>query len=1037
MTTLRPRRIAGINVDASRKEILQFLWLKGDKRVIYFHGWDGLAVVLRSIAAELRYSRTTAELCFDKMIHIDCSDWRNRRGLQRAIAEELELESSIMTVLDRHDEEDDFNGVDESYRNEITGVSRQIQNILKNNRFVLIFHNGSDDEIVDLTNFGVPTFTSFGDNVMIWTYKRSMLQEYELDKLLHKLRYTHLLVYDRLTYRQSELLHELLCKEADIILARNPCIQGVNQLMVVHCCLYKLFLQCSYNKANSDWADVASNYWICDGILQKDITLEIRDALHREIKWECDDNALTNFKKHFKLPFLVVKEEDAYEEGPYRWISVTSRDRKILGMKTLPADTSSFFLEFQMSDQPTTLPNGLFEHSSNLGVLILCCCAISFASPPFLKCHNLRFLGLDHCTDDKTGEGDDHTEWVYLHSLWVLDLRYTNWNEILSPTKMGLMDNLMELSIEGVWCWQFTTCLQGRLPNLQRLRVIKPTCGPDISTEPSNSFMDKTKLEILDLSSNSEMKILPNSLSKASMLQVLILDGCNELQNVVVPDGLPRLLKSFSFDGYGPASHQRAPIVELTPKHERPSTPATKEGASASKISLKGFSQLENLFVRSLPNLVELDLSGAAIKTLDFRTMVLEVPMLKQLFLLGCEHLRAIIWSYQQIFRLNLLCIDTRAGTSFPRPCIDQNKSFRLEVHAILVDGRLARSLLRPLGEYAAKDVYLNIHVTSTVYSGQVTYKEKKIVMYEDQVSLPQLVQADRYSDVQSMVGDAPMQVFPKPPTNKLDRHIEVDEGRHAFDPRMGGVMKSFAESLHVHDVSVSASLPTGYWNVLRQCRMERCPKLGEIFPRDSAGFRELETFWASDLLMARWICSKLGSRISGDMKKPTVEIEKLGSFTNLQHLQLRSCPRLQFVLPVWINSFPSLETLHIIHCGQLRHVFVLHEMWYRMEISTQGVAFPKLATIHLHDLPVLQQICEFKMMAPELKTIKIRGCWGLRRLLVVGTRSGDMKKPTVEIEKDVWDALEWDGEVCPDHFEAPLHSRYYKKKLPRVSVLR
>ncbi|XP_044960575.1 uncharacterized protein LOC123411678 [Hordeum vulgare subsp. vulgare] len=107
------------------------------------------------------------------------------------------------------------------------------------------------------------------------------------------------------------------------------------------------------------------------------------------------------------------------------------------------------------------------------------------------------------------------------------------------------------------------------------------------------------------------------------------------------------------------------------------------------------------------------------------------------------------------------------------------------------------------------------------------------------------------------------------------------------------------------------------------------------------------------------------------------------------------------------------------------------------MEISTQDVAFPKLATIHLHDLPVLQQICEVKMVAPNLKTIKIRGCWALRRLPVVGTRSGDMKKPTAEIEKDVWDALEWDGEVCPDHFEAPLHSRYYKKKLPRVSVLR
>ncbi|XP_045087012.1 uncharacterized protein [Aegilops tauschii subsp. strangulata] len=646
MTSTLTWSIAGGSVDGSREEIFRILQGLTDYKVIYFHGWDGLgaSVVLRSIAEVLPYRRTTPELCFDKIIHIDCSDWKNRRGLQRAIAEELELESSIMAVMDKQDEEDDFDGVDESSRNEITSVSREIHNILKYSRFVLIFHNGSDNEIVDLVNFGVPPITSFGDNVMIWTYRRRMLtiKECKPYETLHELRYTHLLVYDRMKYLAAGQLYALLCKEADIIVACNPCIQGVDQTMAVNCCLYKLFLQCSVSKNNSNWVDIASNYWICDGILAKDITLDTSAALHREITWKCDDNVLTMFKQHFKLPFLTVKEDDVYEEGPYRWISVTSKDREMLGMKTLPAETSSFFLEFVMSDQPTMLPNGLFEHSSNLGALTLRCCAFSFASPPFLKCHNLRFLGLDHCTDDKTGEGEDHTEWVCLHSLWVLDLRYTHWNEILSPAKMDLMDNLMELSIEGVWCWQYTTCLQGRLLNLQRLRVIKPTRGPDISTDASNSLMDKAKLEILDLSGNNEMEILPNSLSKASSLQVLILDGCNDLKNVLVPDGLPQSLKSFSFDGCGPA-FRRAPIVELPPKQERPSTPATKEGASVSNISLKGCSQLAHMFVRGLPNLVELDLSGTAIRTLDFSTMVLEVPMLKRLFLLGCEHLRAII----------------------------------------------------------------------------------------------------------------------------------------------------------------------------------------------------------------------------------------------------------------------------------------------------------------------------------------------------------------------------------------------------------
>ncbi|XP_044443760.1 uncharacterized protein [Triticum aestivum] len=938
-----------------------------------------------------------------------------------------------MAILDKQDIDDDFNGVNEISRDEIITVSREIYHNLKDNRFMLIFHSRGDDEI-DFFPLGVPSFGKFTENIMIWTYRRRILTitEHEEHKVIQKLRYTHLLAYDREKYLTSGELYALLCKETALIVDDYPCMRGLNPMMVADCYVYTLFLQRSFhNKTSSDWVGVASNCWICDGILQKDITLEICDTLHRDISWECDDNVLTKFKKDSKLPFLVVKEDGVYEEGQYRWISTRSRDREIHGMKCLPEETSSFFLEFVMSDRPVALPDGLFEHSNNLGVLFLCCCAFNFASPPFLKCHSLRFLGLDNCTDGKTGEGKEHTGWVCLHSLWVLDLRYTDWNEILSPAKMHLMDNLMELSIEGVWSWKYTACLQGQLPNLQRLRVIKPKRGPDISIDPRNSFMDKTKLEILDLSGNTEMKILPNSLSTASSLQVLILDGCNALQNIVVPDELPELLKSFSFDGYGPGSH-RTSTFKLPLKQERPLTPATEEGASISNISLKGCSQLGNLFLRGLPNLVELDLSGTAIKTLDFRTMVLEVPMLKRLFLLGCEHLCAIIWGNNtNNFRLNLLCIDTRAGTSHPQPCIDQNKSYQLEAHVILVDARLARSLGRLLhNHYAAENLYLNIHVTSAVYSelnqSKVTEKEKNIDMYGDQVSLLELVQADRYSDVQSMVGDAPAAAFPKPPANNLDRHIEITEGRHVLDSGLGVVMREFAESLHVHDVSTSGSLPRGYsWQVLRQCRMERCPKLGEVFSRGSDEFKELETFWASDLLMACWICSK-GYRMIND-----------GSFRKLQHLRLRSCPRLQFVLPVWVDSFPSLETLHIIHCGDLRHVFVLNDKWYPEGISIQVVAFPKLTTIHLHDLPVLQQICEVKMVAPNLKTIKIRGCWGLRRLPVVGGRSRDMKKPTVEIEKDVWDALEWDDEVAPGHFEAPLHSRYYKKKLPRVSVLR
>jgi len=142
----------------------------------------------------------------------------------------------------------------------------------------------------------------------------------------------------------------------------------------------------------------------------------------------------------------------------------------------------------------------------------------------------------------------------------------------------------------------------------------------------------------------------------------------------------------------------------------------------------------------------------------------------------------------------------------------------------------------------------------------------------------------------------------------------------------------------------------------------------------------------------------------------------------------------------VWVASSPSLETLHIIRCGDLTHVFILDKK-YPEGIVAHGLPFPKLTTIHLHDLPKLRQISEVKMLAPLLETIRIRGCWSLRRLPALQGREPGVKRPAVEVEKDVWDALEWDGLAAGHHpslFEPPVHSRYYRRRrLLRGTVLR
>jgi hypothetical protein len=110
---------------------------------------------------------------------------------------------------------------------------------------------------------------------------------------------------------------------------------------------------------------------------------------------------------------------------------------------------------------------------------------------------------------------------------------------------------------------------------------------------------------------------------------------------------------------------------------------------------------------------------------------------------------------------------------------------------------------------------------------------------------------------------------------------------------------------------------------------MERCSTIKTVFPRGQAP--ALETIWASDLLVAHNIWSK--------------NYYYTDSFESLKHLHVRSYPRLKFVLPVVAASFPNLESLHIIQCDNLTHVFVLNEK-YPEGTVIHDVSFPKHTTI-------------------------------------------------------------------------------------------
>lgn len=356
-----------------------------------------------------------------------------------------------------------------------------------------------------------------------------------------------------------------------------------------------------------EWAIHTSNYWVCDGIItltDTDKAWQVGNVLQHEVRLLDIDNQLNIGESTAAISSSHLARSTKHM--PY-WISTA---------------TCGFVLS-----PSGAITDIMFQHSHRLSVLKLSRCTFSFSSPPFLCCHSLKFLWLEHCADlltrtntidhhqrdaDKEGELDNSTtmSWECFQSLWVLDLRYTDWDQILSARVMDLMTQVRELNVMGAKNWDMSH-LQGRLPNIRKLRVTKSTCcfNNDVLSEMEN-------MELLDFSGNTIRQGMTSLSGPAnnSSLQTITIGGC---------DGLK-------------------------------------------VVTFRGCKELENLFLKgSFESLEELDLSGTRVKTLNL-TGVEAKSLPKQIILLGCEKLRAILWplSMTKEVLLKVLHIDTTSPSA-------------------------------------------------------------------------------------------------------------------------------------------------------------------------------------------------------------------------------------------------------------------------------------------------------------------------------------------------------------------------------------
>ncbi|CAL5091034.1 unnamed protein product [Urochloa decumbens] len=1018
---MRVKDIFADTIDEAAEEILRVLKdsISSRDNVFYFDGWDGLgaSAVLRAVAQRLTAaSPAGARPEFEQVVHVDCSKWESRRALQRAVAEQLDLPAEVMGMFDRQDEEDDFSGVSQGSRVELEQIVREMQQHIQTRRFLVIFHNGSSEEINLASCCGFP-LSGYSTSKVLWTFQGRfrVKPRMKVDTAMKSAGTTDVFFSLHVNSKnKKDMWSYLILQEASEVVAACKVKTGSRSIInepaqVAECFQYMLELCCR----GSQWIDYdlnthgAANYWVCDGIIRQpqqgernasagdgdDALWRSAEALQREMLLDVD------YHQYLSSPHLLARFIDS---KPY---------------------CSSPTCGFTRIPDGATPNGGMFPHNyyDKLSVLKLSGCSFDVQSPPFLSCHSLRFLWLDHCqingTNTTYGAGMEGDVRQCFQRLWVLDVRYTSCDQILSAQTMDLMINLRELNVVGVQYWDMGQ-LQGRLPNIRKLRVTKSivTCS---SCSENDLLSDMNKMELLEFSGNDITYTMtslcgPRAINNSSCLETVIIDRC-----------------------------------------------------SLDKISFRGYTELKNILLKGWITIRTLDISGTAVKTLDLTATA--IHPLDELYLLGCEKLCAILWPQEEESPRDLakLCIDTTqttptaqyrreednrpraTGTSAALVLRTDQPTSEFDWYISVRDARLLVSL-EPVYSYSRK-AYVEVSSPTTagrgskdegIGSGSSNHEQLNlqrhpapIVLYADiTVDNMQQQASEDNDDAGGMMWMWPCPDVPHLPQQSCYMNIQDHTTRTELSLPRGGEQTSgttitvprfvpdCAKILHMYDSLSISSTPSledygPEWPKLEWCRIERCPNLDFVFYNVEGYVHtyQLRTFWASQLLKSRYI-SKLSSR-------------GFRSFPHLTFLHLDLCPRLIHVLPTWKDDekmLSLLETLEIVWCGDLREIFPL------LDYDLTG-EFTALKRIHLHELPSLQSICGVRMFAPNLETVKIRGCWSLTRLPDVG--SGD-KVVECDCEKEWWDRLEWDNRSQASRYK-PIHSRYYKKTLLRGSVLR
>lgn len=300
------QNLSPVGIDGAAERILEELNITGSSssrnNVIYFDGWDGLgaSTVLREVSRRLNLGAGHGGPESLRVLHVDCSKWESRRALQRALAGQLGLPAPVMKLFDARDEDDDYQGITEGSRADIREVGEAISQYVQKEggRFVVIFHNGSDEE-VDLDNLGFPLSGAFSRHKVLWSFQGRfrLYPRAKVDAALAKTTSTTDLVLLAEPYHVHFQSHKMIMKREAEELVCDISLGGLGDsaaTSAANCVLYMTKLcRMGNDLTDYDLTHHGFNYCICDGIIQLqqqgDVQVDDSDGGAADRLWRWSD----------------------------------------------------------------------------------------------------------------------------------------------------------------------------------------------------------------------------------------------------------------------------------------------------------------------------------------------------------------------------------------------------------------------------------------------------------------------------------------------------------------------------------------------------------------------------------------------------------------------------------------------------------------------------------------------------------------------------------------------------------------------------